>query len=226
MAFRRFSRSRSRSSRPRRRGLLRSAPRPTRWEFCNFHHNDSVVVVDNTFNTNLVSLLQIPGHLGGTGTIQRALEAVTRKILIGGIVFRYSQRIVATAGAPTAAGSLFCQSSLWIDRLDGAGAGSALPDWLTNQAPVATAPSSLSDEHDFPDRVLWRDNYQIPTAAVLAGSTGVNSHDLPQVNMRIKRVIDDTQGLFFNHYTFANSVGQNPTADRWVWGHIYYRFVT
>jgi len=224
MAFRRSSRRSFSRPRSRRRGL-RVAPRPTRWEFCNFFHNDVPSITDNSFQTNLVSLIQIPGHLGGTGTIQRALEAAARKVLIGGIVFRYGQRHVATAGAPTAAGSLFCQSTLWIDRLDGAGAGAALPDWTINQAPVATAPGSLSDEMDFPDRVLWRDNFQVPTAAVLAGSTGVNGHDLPQVNLRIKRIIDDTQGLFFNHYTFANSVGQNPTVDRWVWGHIYYRFV-
>jgi len=237
MAFRR-----RRTFPKRRRGpRIRKSTEPTRWETCNFFF-DSVDDIDaGGFLNESVELFKIQDHIGGAAgsAVGRSLAAISRRIEIGGVVFSHGVDLVGTdqisGGFDSSESGYFHGIYLVTDRLDAAGLPVALPDWTTNQAPIATAPSAVSDDDEFPMRVHWRDQFGFAAGAQGLGQTSIqyanwskSPHPVRTESLRIRRWLDDEQGLYFQFYDFFNGVNADAgavlTLHKWVWGTVYYRW--
>lgn len=228
-----FRRSRARSPRRSfRRSRLRPPNAPQRWQACNFFFDSADTITAAAFLNESVELLKIQEHIAGTGTAARSLEAASRRIELGGMVFNYGWNLIGAANdAPNVSDLWVHGIHLVIDRLDNTGAPSSLPDWIGNQAPVATLPSDAASDDEWPLRVLWRDRHITGQMAGLVSTAATNAnlatnHPTRTVNIRLRRYLDDFTGLYFQFYDlFTSSAGANLSVHKWVWGTIYYRWV-
>jgi len=222
-----------RRSPPRRRFRgVRPVTAPTRWEVCNFFFDSSDTLTDGVFLTESVELLKIQDHLGGVATTtSRGLSAVSRRIELGGIVFDYGWNLEGPANEADLVSSKW-QHGIYLvtDRLDENSQPIALPNWSLNAAPVATVPSGAANEDDFPLRIHWRDadiwNQMAGLVSTPVTNANIRSnHPTRTQSLRLRRYLDDHQGLYFQFFDQFVSDGADSLAiHKWVWGTIYYRW--
>lgn len=233
MPFRRRSARRSFPRRRRFGGGIRRSTEPTRWEVANFFFDSADLLVAPLFLTESVELLKVQDHMGGApGTpVGRSLSAATRRIELGGIVFSYGHSLIGGAGESDNPANLWLHAlHLVTDRLDADAQPIALPDWSINQPPIATIPSVDSIEADFPMRIHWRDrdiqaNFAGLVSTPSTNATTRSNHPQRTVSLRLRRFLDDQQGLYFQFFDqFAATADEELTIHKWVWGTLYYRW--
>jgi len=228
-----FRRSRSRAPFRRFRRRLKPPTAPQHWQAANFFFESQDVITNAVFLTESVELMKIQEHIGSPTTSQsRSLEAMSRRVELGGIVFDYGHKLDGPANESDApANKQPWMIRLVTDRLNNASNPTALPDWLTNQAPIATAPTGLSQDDEFPLRTHWRVSDITNNMAGLVSTPSTNAnlltpHPTRTVNLRLRRFLDDYTGLYFQFYDFYSAGGvEGITVYKWVWGTLYYRWV-
>jgi len=229
-----FRRSRSRAPFRRfRRSRLKPPNAPQHWQAANFFFESQDIITNAVFLTESLELVKIQEHIGSPTTSQsRSLEAMSRRIELGGIVFQYGHMLDGPAAESDApANKEVWQMRLVTDRLNNAGNPTALPDYLVSQAPITVAPSGLAQDDEFPLRTHWRDGNIMSNFAGLVSTPHTNAnlltpHPTRTVNLRLRRFLDDYTGLFFHFYDFYSAGGtESITIYKWCFGTLYYRWI-
>lgn len=227
--------SRSRSGAPFRRrykpAIIRTASAPKRWQSANFLVDTVAVIDSDEFFTQAVSLIQIDQHLGstmGTGEQGRVIESISRKIEIGGMVWGHYFKTELALPGTNDSGMMIHSQYLVFDRLDALGLPNSIPDWSQTTSPISTSLGPEDEDTQFPLRVIWSDyftpvNTGLGSAAQSPHANNVNVHISRTQSLRIKRSVDDFQGLFYHFYTLGVA-NDDATTVRWgIAGRIYYR---
>jgi len=96
--------------------------------------------------------------------------------------------------------------------------------------PVATVPSGSANEDDFPLRIHWRDadiwNQMAGLVSTPVTNANIRSnHPTRTQSLRLRRYLDDHQGLYFQFFDQFVSDGVDSLGiHKWVGGTIYYRW--
>lgn len=211
-----------------RRGRMKQPNAPVRWEVANFRFSAQISTNTGVPVTQTIELLKIAEHTGGSAITNVFLEAATRRIEIGGIVFDHGRKVIGVGGTIGTADRISSAQLLVIDKLDETSAPISLPNWELVQSPVSVNP--IVEENQFPTRILWRNGHiyypGLPATSSIASPAADNVvHVTRTQNLRLRRFLDDQHGLYF--HTFCNSVGTHTsfTVHDWFWGTIYYRWV-
>lgn len=222
MRRRRFNRQVS-----RRRGGVRPSVRPQKWEAANFFGLVPFTVDPSVLlgSTVMVELIKAMDHIGDNANAQgQALSQIVRKIDIGGIVFDIDVRSEEPfLEDPVGPEYYYVTEWLCTCDLDSASNPVTIPDYLQTQKPVqiANVNSLLNEDTDFPQRTHWRRSYssEFPTQFP---SPGDAPHIRTTKSLRLKRSLDDTQGLFIGATVGFPGITQADFSLH-VAGTLYYR---
>jgi len=241
MAFRRFSRFRSRGrfgSRPRRPSLnWQKSQKPKRWLVGNFNLQHIYTLNAGSAEQEYVaSFVASPAFFtDGLTASARVLNENIRRLEIGGIVWTaFFDRISADiATVPPFVPDWLLQMVWTINDLDNNGApiGVDFP-WGTNTAPVSTGGSALTENIDEPVRILDRtaDRSWFYSSTLPAGhfTSSQFQQSRRQRSLRLKVPLRQNQALVFtSHITNFNQLVSDDSVDFrcLAVGTIYYRYV-
>jgi len=261
MAFRRGFRRASRSSfrsKPRSRGT-HVVTKPRRWSVCQLHTVQSFQQPNtpNALTVRMIHLASIEmalNNTSSTSTEQRVggvLQAIERKLEIGGIVFDYGLVPTGTVDAEWVLEGNEVHSAMHLvtDRLVLSSGSSgvlpaALPSWNPFVATFpmgtlqASTPTLDSREATQPTRIHWQkhDLIELGPRNIINDLEGVlyvpNEQKVRTrsgtVNRRLKLRLDDEQGLFLCLSLLnPNSFVMQPSSLTFQWwfrGLLYYRY--
>lgn len=236
---------------------MKTAKSPQRWEVSDFLLTQLATLPTGQSSEQLLmlhiaSITQSMAQDSST-VLGTTLSGMTRKLMIGGIVFDFGTEVAGqmpnVADTPILAGDVFVNAELCLDQIVTPSASTFFPNAIQGYSPftsdfptqiiTATTPNPQSREAFRPLRSLWSKRYMkriagraavpaeslltIPNEQLLAGRYGT-------VNRRLRLILDDHQGLYFCFATFNASGFDVPTSNHrqlrhWVTGRLYWRYV-
>jgi len=259
MAARRFSnfRRRGASSNFRSRRPRLRTPGSRRWEVSDFFVSSAAQwpTGNSTEQLLMLHLASIPMSLQNDvspNVAGVALGAMTRKLLIGGIVMDYGWEFLGDLdGLDTATqGQAFMETGICSDTINFLGSAkgpNAINAWSPWQSGfptavlnAATTPALSVQEGDRPLHIHWRKKEATNFAARIIDNPQAETLYIPSqqpvrtrggtVNRRLKLVLDDQQGLFvyfatLNSTTFSAIASSTLGLNRWAGGSLFWRYV-
>jgi len=220
MAFRRRRSFRRRS----RRSFTRTRPttETQRWESATFDVVNTITT-ESTPVISLFELVKVFGHFGDpTDQIGTVLGNAVRFIEVGGVVWDFHVVPLTSPEADVVAYTKFHKSLVTL-QVD-AGGTPALWDPFVTQPPIAVVSSDGDDDVAQPIRIHWRESELLPSGELNnVAFPPWNFQDRQRTHsLRLRRRIDDHQGLYFVIATDGGATA-SVTWTYWIHGTLYYR---
>jgi len=195
--------------------------------------------------TNKYIILVTTANIGESTGQGRALRGALKFVEIGGVVLDWGMedKDVLDANTTYDAEDLTLGAQILVDRIDSNGTPTSVnASWNLSQTPVilptAGLPGSVSEDNDFPIRVMWRKWWKpkkwartvlndtegvlySPEGTYVKGNNGT-------LNKRLRIKISDFQNLIFSFHCLtgpAYNRAESRDFDCWLQGCLYYRFI-